>query len=67
MKIASQAQARFLGAISRGAKPKSGSGPTPLKARTMLRENRGLKMAALPARAPVRASSRRASRRGGSR
>ena len=62
MKIVSQAQARFLGAAMSGKV--KGSGPSPAKARTMLGENRGFKMASLPERAPKRIASR-VSRRGG--
>lgn len=66
MKITSQRQARFLGAIAGGNAV--GRGPSPMKARLMLRENKGMKMASLPERAPERISqrtSKRGIRRGG--
>ena len=61
MKIVSQAQARFLGAIA-GGNVKRKSGPSKAKARKMLRENRGFKMRDLPERAPSRKPARKVSR-----
>ena len=57
MKIKSVAQAGFLGAVAGGA-AKGNPGLTPAKARKMLRENRGVKLAALPARVAPRVSRR---------
>ena len=62
MKIVSQKQARFLGALAGGRFKKKG-GPSRAKARKMLRENRGFKMRDLPVRSSKRKSARRSSRR----
>lgn len=64
MKIASQAQAAFLGATAAGKSTKA-DGPSPAKARTMLRENAPFKMSDLPYRAPAARKPRRVSYRGG--
>lgn len=59
MKIVSKKQARFLGFIAGGGKPKGGRGPTASKAHKMLAENRGMKLRELPTRVKSRQSSRR--------
>lgn len=64
MKIVSQKQARFLGAIAGGNLRKKG-GPTRTKARKMLLENRGFKMRDLPVRVPSRTPKRTNYRSGG--
>ena len=67
MKITSRAQAGFLGGVAGGSIRKPGL--TAAKAGKMLAENRGMKLRALPARAPERPAIRRPtrtpSRRGG--
>jgi hypothetical protein len=65
MQITSQKQARFFGRISRMKKNTTGRGPSPAKARMMMQENRGMRMADLPVRAPARSAKRNVSRRGG--
>jgi hypothetical protein len=68
MKIVSKAQAGFLARVGFGKKKAGGGkGPTPAKARKMLRENKGFKMRDLPERAPARRTASRVSRRGASR
>ena len=68
MKIVSQAQAGFLGAVASG-RARGKPGLTASKAHTMLKENRGLKLRGLPVRASerpaIRRPSRTPSRRGG--
>lgn len=63
MKITSRKQARFLGFIAGGGKPKGGKGPSQGKAQKMMMENRGMKMRDMPERAPQR-GAKRVSRRG---
>ncbi len=61
MKIVSDRQRRFFGAVASGRSKKS-TGPTPAKDHLMLRENKG-RMRNLPERSPNR-TPRRVSRRG---
>jgi hypothetical protein len=56
MKITSQQQAKFFGAVASGRAKKAGLKPA--KARKMLRENKGFRMRNLPARTPKRTNSR---------
>ena len=62
MTIKSRAQQRFLGAAASGKT--GGRGPSPQKARTMLKENAGVRLSSLPDRVPARTYTRRVSRRG---
>ena len=66
MKIKSQAQAGYLGAVASG-RARGNPKLTPRKAKMMLNENRGMKMRSLPERAPARPPSKRAARRVSSR
>jgi len=62
MEIKSKAQARFLGWKGFGKGSGKVQGPTPAKARKMMRENKGFKMRELPERAPQARSKSRRSR-----
>jgi hypothetical protein len=66
VEIKSKAQAGFLARIGFGKGKPGKGGPTKAKARKMLAENKGFRMADLPDRAPER-KPQRAARRSNSR